>query len=79
MIVKDERDGYTQFDASEFQQGDDQRSAQVDFTYSTEMPTNIGNMMTIRNQIRDRTIHHQLKADLVEHIWQKFGQNQDYN
>ncbi|CAN7021031.1 unnamed protein product [Brassica rapa subsp. trilocularis] len=43
------------------------------------MPSNLGNMMSIRNRVHDRTIHHQLKADLVEHIWQKCGTNQDFD
>uniref|UniRef100_A0A0D3C2B0 Myb-like domain-containing protein n=1 Tax=Brassica oleracea var. oleracea TaxID=109376 RepID=A0A0D3C2B0_BRAOL len=79
MIVEDERDEYTQFDVSVFAQPESNRSSQVDFTYSTDMPSNLGNMMSIRNRVRDRTIHHQLKADLVEHIWQKFGTNQDFD
>ena len=29
--------------------------------------------------IRDRTIHRRLKADLVEHIWQKFGNQPQQN
>uniref|UniRef100_A0A0D3C2M6 DDE Tnp4 domain-containing protein n=1 Tax=Brassica oleracea var. oleracea TaxID=109376 RepID=A0A0D3C2M6_BRAOL len=32
MIVQDERDGYTQFDVSEFQQGEDYGSSHVDLT-----------------------------------------------
>ncbi|WZZ77775.1 putative nuclease HARBI1 [Brassica napus] len=79
MIVEDERDGYTQFDLSIFAQPESTRSSEVDFTYSTDMPSNLGNMMSIRNRVRDRTIHHQLKADLVENIWQNFGTNQDFN
>ena len=49
MSVEDERDGYTQYDVSVFAQPESNRSAQVDFTYSTVMPSNIGNMMSIRN------------------------------
>uniref|UniRef100_A0A0D3BVT9 DDE Tnp4 domain-containing protein n=1 Tax=Brassica oleracea var. oleracea TaxID=109376 RepID=A0A0D3BVT9_BRAOL len=79
MIVEDERDGYTQFDVSVFAQPESSRILEVDFTYSTYMHSNLGNMMSIRNRVRDRTIHQQLKADLVEHIWQKFGTNQDFD
>uniref|UniRef100_A0A0D3DS15 DDE Tnp4 domain-containing protein n=1 Tax=Brassica oleracea var. oleracea TaxID=109376 RepID=A0A0D3DS15_BRAOL len=68
MIVEDERDGYTQFDVSEFQQAEDNRSSHVDFTYTTDIPTNIANMMGARTRIRDRQMHQQLKDDLVEHI-----------
>uniref|UniRef100_A0A0D3E4Z7 DDE Tnp4 domain-containing protein n=1 Tax=Brassica oleracea var. oleracea TaxID=109376 RepID=A0A0D3E4Z7_BRAOL len=68
MIVEDERDGYTQFDPSEFQQAEDNRSSHVDLMYSTDIPTNIANMMGVRTRIRDRKMHQQLKDDLVEHI-----------
>uniref|UniRef100_A0A0D2ZSU5 DDE Tnp4 domain-containing protein n=1 Tax=Brassica oleracea var. oleracea TaxID=109376 RepID=A0A0D2ZSU5_BRAOL len=68
MIVEDERDGYTQFDISEFQQGEDTRTSHVDLTYSTDIPTNIVNMMGARTRICDRQMHQQLKDDLVEHI-----------
>uniref|UniRef100_A0A0D3DNG5 DDE Tnp4 domain-containing protein n=1 Tax=Brassica oleracea var. oleracea TaxID=109376 RepID=A0A0D3DNG5_BRAOL len=77
MIVEDERDGYTQFDVSEFQQGEDNGSSHVDLTYSTDIPTNIANMMSVRTRIRDRQMHEQLKGDLVEHVWCKFGRDED--
>uniref|UniRef100_A0A0D3BTH8 DDE Tnp4 domain-containing protein n=1 Tax=Brassica oleracea var. oleracea TaxID=109376 RepID=A0A0D3BTH8_BRAOL len=47
MIVEDERDEYTQFDVSEFQPGEDTGSSHVDLTYSTDIPTNIANMMGV--------------------------------
>ncbi|KAL0787330.1 hypothetical protein Bca101_003576 [Brassica carinata] len=75
MIVENEREHYTHFDISDFQ---DERSSEVDFTYSIER-SNVGNMMSIRSRVRDKIIHQQLKADLVEHIWQKYGTNQDFN
>ncbi|CAN6928723.1 unnamed protein product, partial [Brassica oleracea] len=79
MIVEDERDEYTQFDVSEFQQREGNRSSHVDLTYSTDIPTNIANMMGVRTRIRDRQVHQQLKADLVEHMRSKFGRDQDNN
>uniref|UniRef100_A0A0D3BT43 DDE Tnp4 domain-containing protein n=1 Tax=Brassica oleracea var. oleracea TaxID=109376 RepID=A0A0D3BT43_BRAOL len=75
MIVEDERDGYTQFDVSEFQLAEDNGSSHVDLAYSTDIPTNIANMMGVRTSIRDRQMHQQLKHDLVEHIWRKYGNN----
>ena len=30
-----------------------------------------------RTRIRDRQMHQQLKTDLVEHIWRKFGCDED--
>jgi len=76
MIVEDERDGYTQYDVSDFAHPESASSSQVDFTYSIDMLSNLGNMMVTRTRLRDRTKHEYLKADLVEHIWQKFGLNQ---
>ena len=35
--------------------------------------------MGVRTRIRDRQIHQQLKDDLVEHIWRKFGRDEDKN
>ena len=79
MIVEDEQGGYTQFDVSDFQQGEDNESSNVDLTYSTDIPTNIANMMGVRTRIHDRQMQQQLKADLVEHIWRKFGRDEDNN
>uniref|UniRef100_A0A0D3AAC5 DDE Tnp4 domain-containing protein n=1 Tax=Brassica oleracea var. oleracea TaxID=109376 RepID=A0A0D3AAC5_BRAOL len=47
MIVEDERDGYTQYHVSEFQQGELPGSSHVDLDYSAEVPTNIANMMGV--------------------------------
>uniref|UniRef100_A0A0D3A8F5 DDE Tnp4 domain-containing protein n=1 Tax=Brassica oleracea var. oleracea TaxID=109376 RepID=A0A0D3A8F5_BRAOL len=73
MIVENERHRYTLYDTSDFVAGESSRSSQVDFSYSTEIPSYISNMLPIRNQIRDQQIHDRLKADLAENIWQKFG------
>ena len=43
------------------------------------MPTNLVNMMGFRTRVRDRQMHEQLKADLVEHLWSKFGEDEDNN
>ena len=79
MIVEDERDEYTQYDVSDFQQREGSGSSHVDLTYSTDIPTNIANMMGVRTKLRDRQMHEQLKADLVEHIWRKFRRDEDNN
>ena len=73
MIVEDERDNYTQYDIFQSQQIETGGSAQVDLTYSTNMSTNMANILGNRTRLRDRNVHHQLKSDFVEHIWQKFG------
>uniref|UniRef100_A0A0D3CER2 Uncharacterized protein n=1 Tax=Brassica oleracea var. oleracea TaxID=109376 RepID=A0A0D3CER2_BRAOL len=79
MIVENERDGYTEYDVSEFQQGEDTGSSYVDLTFSKDIPTNIANMMGVRTRIRDKHMHEQLKTDLVERIWRKFRGGQDNN
>ncbi|XP_033131629.1 uncharacterized protein LOC117126737 [Brassica rapa] len=48
MIVEDERDGYTQYDVSFFAQPESNQTSEVDFTFSTDMPSNLGNMMPFR-------------------------------
>ena len=40
----------------------------VNFDFLADMPSNLGNMMSIQNRVRDPKIHYQLKADLVENI-----------
>ena len=77
MIVENERNGYTQYNTSEFEEGDSSRSSQVDMSYSTDMPSNLGNILGVRNHLRDRRIHEQLKYDLIENIWNKFGNDED--
>ncbi|XP_024005863.1 uncharacterized protein LOC112082407 [Eutrema salsugineum] len=76
MIVEDERDGYSysQQNVSEFQQGEGSGNAHVDLSYSPAN-TNIADMFVRRTKVRDKKMHAQLKKDLVEHIWQKFGSN----
>ena len=78
MIVEDERDGYTLYNVTEFQQGEDSGSSHVDLDFDMGMPTNIANMMDARTRIRDKPMHEQLKADLVEHLWGKFRRD-EYN
>ena len=70
---------YTQFDVTEFQQREDNESSHVDLMYSTDIPTNIVNMMGVRTTIRDRQMHQQLKDDLIEHVWFKFGRDEHNN
>ncbi|XP_024010245.1 putative nuclease HARBI1 [Eutrema salsugineum] len=79
MIVEDERDGYTRINAEEFTQVETNRTSHVDMTYSTEMASNLTNIMARRNEVRNRKKHDELQADLVEHLWNKFGHIQDDN
>uniref|UniRef100_A0A0D3BTF9 DDE Tnp4 domain-containing protein n=1 Tax=Brassica oleracea var. oleracea TaxID=109376 RepID=A0A0D3BTF9_BRAOL len=68
MIVEDERESFTQYDNFEFQQGED-----VDITFSVDMATNLGNTIDRRTRVPDRQAHQQLKNNLIENIWAKFG------
>ena len=56
-------------DISEFEEGDVTRSSQVE----TKRPTNLNNMFPNRNDLRDRHMHDQLKNDIIQNIWNKFG------
>uniref|UniRef100_A0A0D3BD23 Myb-like domain-containing protein n=1 Tax=Brassica oleracea var. oleracea TaxID=109376 RepID=A0A0D3BD23_BRAOL len=47
MIVENERNGYTQYDTSEFEEGDSSRYSQVDMSYSPK-PSNLRTMLDIR-------------------------------
>uniref|UniRef100_A0A0D3ACA7 Uncharacterized protein n=1 Tax=Brassica oleracea var. oleracea TaxID=109376 RepID=A0A0D3ACA7_BRAOL len=64
MIVENERDGYTQIDTSEFESGESSRSSKV----KRRTSFNIGNMLGIRNEVRDSEKHDRSKADLVENV-----------
>lgn len=73
MIVENERNGYTRIDISEFEEGNVTRGSHVET--QTDMPTNLHNIFVNQNEkeLRDRRIHEPLKKDLIEHIWNKFG------
>ncbi|XP_048619576.1 putative nuclease HARBI1 isoform X1 [Brassica napus] len=61
MIVENERGGYTLYDTSEFEEGDSTRSSHVE--HINNMPSHFGNMFGLRNQVRDRRTHEELKND----------------
>ncbi|XP_048611755.1 uncharacterized protein LOC125586024 [Brassica napus] len=69
MIVENERGEYTLTDTSEFESGESSRSSKV----KRRTSFNIGNMLGIRNEVRDSEKHDRLKADLVENVWKMFG------
>ena len=67
MIVEDERSSFSQFNKFEFQEREE-----VD-TYSVNMPSNLGSTMNRRTSLRNKQAHEQLKCELIENIWAKFG------
>ena len=73
MIVENERDGYNQIDTSEFESGESSRSSQVRRRESL----NVHNFLGIRTELRNSDKHNRLKADLIENIWQMFGNVDD--
>ncbi|CAA7049893.1 unnamed protein product [Microthlaspi erraticum] len=63
----------TDDNVTEFQQGGADGSGSSRVRPPDRLPSNVHNIMANRADIRDQQKHHQLKADLVEHIWNKFG------
>ena len=75
MIVEDERDTYAQ-NWNDFDQGNTSGSNTTQ-QFSTEVLPSFHNHVRSRSELRDSSAHHQLKADLVEHIWKTFGMFRD--
>uniref|UniRef100_A0A0D3DH39 Uncharacterized protein n=1 Tax=Brassica oleracea var. oleracea TaxID=109376 RepID=A0A0D3DH39_BRAOL len=76
MIVEDERDGYSmRYDISEFEEGASSRTSEVLNANPTlnEIPTILNNIFPNRKYLRDRQTHERSKNDLIENIWNKFG------
>ena len=73
MILEDERDGYTLCNVQQFDEGQGAGTPNVQPPSTLRIPSNLGNLIGVRNRLRDRQTHLQLKADLVENIWNKFG------
>jgi len=71
MIVEDERDTYAQlwtdYDQSEAS------GSNAPQPFSTEVLPSFANHVRARSELRDSNVHHELQADLVKHIWQKFS------
>ena len=71
MIVEDKRASFTQYNAFEFQEREDEDS------FSVNMPSPVGNTMDRRTSVRNIQTHHNLKYDLIENIWVKFRLHPD--
>lgn len=72
MIVEDERETYQNFDPSEFL-NDAHTNGNDVVEYSTERIADLRSYMRNKEQLRNREAHSSLKNDLIEHIWQNFG------
>uniref|UniRef100_A0A0D3DVJ7 Ribosomal protein n=1 Tax=Brassica oleracea var. oleracea TaxID=109376 RepID=A0A0D3DVJ7_BRAOL len=74
MIVENERAGYnTQYDTSEFEEGEVHSSSRVHKSRGTDLPPSITEIRANRVQVRETDTHYQLKNDLIGNIWNKFG------
>jgi len=73
MIVEDERDSYQlQLDTT-YEEG---RAARPIEGLDHGPIHGFTRILEINDMIHDRETHKRLQADLVEHIWQKFGGQQ---
>ena len=73
MIVEDERDSYGKRNDYDY----DQTNSAALVNYYHGPINEFARMLEINTAIHDRSKHRSLKADLTEHIWQRFGSNQD--
>ncbi|XP_062112550.1 uncharacterized protein LOC133823721 [Humulus lupulus] len=70
IIIEDERDAYESLVDFNYDDGPtDTPTVEVLHGPISDFPT----MLQRNAEIRDRNIHRNLQADLVEHIWSKFG------
>ncbi|GJR77092.1 putative nuclease HARBI1 [Tanacetum coccineum] len=73
LQLEDERESYKNYDPSVFF-NDTQTNGDDDVVaFSTERIANLASFMRNREQLRNNEAHSSLKNDLIEHIWQKFG------
>ena len=70
MIVEDERDSYTLEQELKQENGTGTTPGR---SFSVSMASNLKGFGDGHTRIRDRQAHHQLKEDLIENIWNKFG------
>lgn len=72
MIVEDERDMY-KVRHDDFYQYDEGRSSTPLIGYGHGPIQGFSQLLQKQEQIQDTEMHHRLKKDLVEHIFQRFG------
>jgi hypothetical protein len=73
MIVEDERDSYQLHHNDTYEEG---RSARPITGLKQGLVHGFTRILELNDIIHDKEAHKRLKADLVEHIWQKFGGQQ---
>ena len=78
MIVEDGRDNMSNYQYSlEFEQVGESGASHVSSTYQPKRPDYMSAYIESQTRVHNRVGHGQLKSDLVEHIWQKFGNRTD--
>jgi len=75
MIVEDERESHPSYQnmiprAEEVEAFD---NIDPNWTFQAGHHPSMETYMETRTRVRNRGTHHQLKDDLIEHIWNKFG------
>lgn len=89
MIVEDERDTYKNAEVTRRYYETDRPMSRLGgeastsgtpnndetFQFQTGRPIDINKYLEIRDAMRNRRTHQSLKDDLIEHIWEKFGDN----
>jgi len=73
MIIEDERDSYGACNDHNY----DQTNSTALVNYRHGPINEFATMLEINTAIHDRSMHRRRKADLTEHIWQRFGSTQD--
>ena len=73
MIVKDGRDNNNYHFMPDFESG----ATPVDSSYVNSRPDYMESYIEKHTQVRNKQSHKQLLSDLVEHIWEKFGNPDD--
>ncbi|KFK44544.1 hypothetical protein AALP_AA1G270500, partial [Arabis alpina] len=69
MIVEDERDDVNETNPQDFTREEGTSTSQrVNYAFARTTSTIANNMLANRTRIREKKMHLQLKADLVEHI-----------
>jgi hypothetical protein len=77
MIVEDERDSFRVRYDDNYESEYEQPSSSSTLAGFGHGPVHgFSTLLDVEEDIRNRDMHRQLKEDLVEHIWQRFGQNQ---
>jgi hypothetical protein len=76
MIVGNERDSYQLHLDTTYEEG---RATKLIEGLNHRPINGFTRILEINDMIHDRGTHKRLQADLVEHIWQKFGGQQPIN